>query len=226
MCRFLLLASDTPVDVQQIVQQFVRTCQPSTGGGGGWQGDGWGVAWWQAPRGWHLYRSVQPIWTEPQVIQRLPATRHLVVHARSASFTEHRGDVSYNQPYVAGPYVFVFNGLLRGVRLPHRVPGAIGAEKIWTLVQAELAQGRMLPHALARVYALLVQSSREIRACNFAVSSGREYAWVNGNPQGQSYYQLRCVQAPGLRMVSSEPFGPWPWQPCPGASGALCHTIT
>ena len=81
-----------------------------------------------------------PIWTEIDAIQHLPPTRHLLVHARSASFAHHKGNITYSQPYVCAPYAFVFNGFLKGVRLPRRVPGAIGAEKIWSLVQEQLAR--------------------------------------------------------------------------------------
>ena len=219
MCRFMLLASAAPTAVHETVLQFAQMCRRSTDHAGDWQGDGWGVAWWYEPAGWCLYRSVLPIWTEPQVIRRLPATRHLLVHARSASFAEHKGDVSYNQPFIAGPYAFVFNGMLKGVRFPRKVSGAIGAEKIWMLVRAQFRLGVPLPQALAQVYAQLERHSREIRACNLGVSNGQEYAWYNGNPQGQAYYQLRCTRADTWRMVSSEPFGSWPWQTCTGVSG-------
>jgi predicted glutamine amidotransferase len=174
------------------------------------------VAWWGEPVGWYRYRSVQPIWAERQVIHRLPQTRQLLVHARSASFAEHTGNVSYNQPYIAGPYAFVFNGLLKGVRFPRKVSGAIGADKIWALVREQLRLAVPLPQALSQVYAQLDRYSREIRACNLGLSNGQGYAWYNGNPQGQDYYQLRCAHAGTLRMVSSEPFGSWGWQRCCG----------
>jgi predicted glutamine amidotransferase len=220
MCRFLLLASDTPSATHETVLQFAQMCRRSTGHAGDWQGDGWGVAWWDEPAGWCLYRSVLPIWTEPQVIRCLPSTRQLLVHARSASFAEQKGDVSYNQPYIVGPYAFVFFGLLKGVCFPRKVPGAIGAAKVWTLVREQLRLGVPLQQALARVYAQLDRYSREIRACNLGVSNGQEYAWYNGNPQGQAYYQLHYTRADTWRMVSSEPFGPWSWQNCPGVVGA------
>jgi predicted glutamine amidotransferase len=153
MCRFLLLASATPTAVHEMLLQFAQMCRRSMDHAGAWQGDGWGVAWWDEPAGWCLYRSVLPIWTEPQVLRRLPSTRHVLVHARSASFAEQKGDVSYNQPYIAGPYAFVFNGMLKGVRFPHKVPGAIGAMKIWALVHAQLRLGVPLQQALAQVYA-------------------------------------------------------------------------
>ena len=84
-----------------------------------------------AREAWQVQHSVAPIWTETDAIQHLPPTRHLLVHARSASFAHHKGNIAYSQPYMCTPYAFVFNGFLKGVRLPRRVPGAIGAEKIW-----------------------------------------------------------------------------------------------
>jgi predicted glutamine amidotransferase len=216
MCRFLLLASEATIEVRQMVLQFARMCQRSTDHDGDWQGDGWGIAWWHAPAGWRCYRSVMPIWTERQVLEHLPQTRHVVVHARSASFAEHKGDVAFNQPYLAGPYAFVFNGLLKGVRFPHKVPGAIGAEKICSLVQAQLQQGVTLRQALRQVYAQLERHSREVRACNMGLSNGQGYAWYNGNPRDMAYYQLHCMHQGPVRMVSSEPFGAWQWQPCSG----------
>ena len=141
MCRFLLLASPMLCDMRPYVMQFAQMCQHSTGlHGEGWQGDGWGVAWRDDREAWQVQHSVAPIWTEIDTVQHLPPIRHLLVHARSASFAHHKGNIAYSQPYVCAPYAFVFNGFLKGVRLPRRVPGAIGAEKIWSLVQEQLAQ--------------------------------------------------------------------------------------
>jgi hypothetical protein len=159
-----------------------------------------------------VQHSVAPIWTETDTIQHLPRTHHLLVHARSASFAHHRGNIAYSQPYVWGSYAFVFNGFLHGVRLPRRVPGAIGAAKIWSLVQAQLTQSVPLPQALATVYAVLARSSRDIQACNMGLSDGHTYAFYNGNPHGQAYYQLHQARQGALHMVCSEPFGAWAWQ--------------
>lgn len=212
MCRFLMLTAAAPHDVRHIVTQFAEMCRNSTSLEGDWQGDGWGLAWQQAPGEWQQHRSLAPIWTETAIMAQLPLTHHVVVHARSASFAEHKDNVEYNQPYVHGSHVFVFNGLVKGVHLPRRVPGAIGAQKIWYLIRQQLRQGNTPPQALAQVYALLDQHSREIRACNLGVSNGQEY-WVwNGNPTGNPYYALHHAQDDALRMVSSEPFGEWTWR--------------
>lgn len=212
MCRFLPLTSQEPCEVGHIVRPFAQMCQQSRGMAGDWQGDGWGVAWWEEGQGWQRHRDIAPIWTESDVMQNLPQTRQLVVHARSASFAHHRGSVDYNQPYLWGDYAFVFNGFIQGVRLPRRVPGNIGAEKIRCLVQERLQQGASPQQTLEDVFNLLVRHSREIRACNLGLSNGREYVTYNGNPSGASYYQLHHVQHDALRMVSSEPFGTWEWR--------------
>ena len=225
MCRFLLLAAPAPYDMCPFVVQFAHMCQRSTGlNGEGWQGDGWGVAWWHDRDGWQMQHSVAPIWTETDALQRLPLTHHLLVHARSASFAHHTGNIAYSQPYVCAPYAFVFNGFLRGVRFPRRVPGAIGAEKIWSLVQAQLAQGVPLQQALAAVYTVLAHHSRDIQACNMGLSDGQRYVLYNGNPHNRAYYQLHQAQEGRLHMVCSEPFGAWEWRPTqPGSTGWACE---
>ena len=214
MCRFLLLSSDEPCDVWQVLEPFARMCEQSTCLDGDWQGDGWGVAWWQEEVGWSLHRSLAPIWTEADYGRQVPVTRRLVVHARAASFPEHKGNLAYAQPYVHGPYAFVFNGLIAGVRLPPgmKIPGAIGAEKIWYLVRQRLAEGLAFREALAWVYAFLERRSRRIQACNMGLSDGRQEASHNGNPTGHSYYRIHQARRGGVRLICSEPFGDWPWQ--------------
>ncbi len=214
MCRFLLLTAPHACDMRPYVTQFAEMCAHSTGlSGEGWQGDGWGVAWRDALEPWQVQHSIAPIWTEMARLQQLPPTRHLLAHARSASFLHHKGNMAYSQPYIREPYAFVFNGFLRGVRLPRPVPGAIGAEKIWCLVQEQLAQGMAPAPALAAVYTLLARHSRDIQACNLGLSDGQTHAFYNGNPRGAGYYQLHSATQGTLSMVCSEPFGTWAWQP-------------
>lgn len=214
MCRFLLLSSQAPIEVGEVVEQFARMCERSTCLDGDWQGDGWGVAWWEEDAGWSLHRSLAPIWTEANHGAQVPATRRLVIHARAASFPEHKGDLAFAQPYVHGPYAFVFNGLIEGVRPPRgmKIPGAIGAEKIWYLVRQRLEKGSALRDALAWGYAFLERRSRRIQACNMGLSDGHRVVSYNGNPSGHTYYQLFQAQRQGVRLICSEPFGDWPWQ--------------
>ena len=212
MCRFLLLHAQETDAVHQVAQAFAQMCQHSTGPEGSAQGDGWGVAWRHDDGQWRLHRSVAPIWTETQVLQQLPLTRHVVVHARRASFARHQGEVLYNQPYLWENYAFVFNGFVKGVKLRQPVPGTIGAEKIWYLVRQQLQRGAAPADALERVYTLLSRHSRELRACNMGLHNGQELVVYNGNPSATPYYDLHHVYQTGLRMIGSEPFGHWAWQ--------------
>ena len=214
MCRFLLLSSEAPIEMGEVVEQFARMCEQSTCLDGDWQGDGWGVAWWETEAGWSLHRSLAPIWTEADYAGQVPATRRLVIHARAASFPQHKGDLAFAQPYVHGPYAFVFNGLIEGVRPPRgmKIPGAIGAEKIWYLVRQRLEKGSALRDALAWGYTFLERRSRRIQACNMGLSDGRQTVSHNGNPTGHTYYQLFQAQRQGVRLICSEPFGDWPWR--------------
>ncbi len=211
MCRFILLASPEPCDMREFAAQFAQMCQRSNCLDGDWQGDGWGLAWLDDNAAWQRHRSLEPIWTEPEAVQDIPLTRHLVMHARAASFPHQKGRIGYNQPYVHGAHAFVFNGLIKGVKLPRKVPGSIGAAKIWWLVREQLEQGASPQQALDHVYALLAEHSRAIQGCNLGLSNGQDYAFYNGNPSGLEYYQLHQAQHDTLRMVCSEPFGDYTW---------------
>jgi hypothetical protein len=59
---------------------------------------------------------------------------------------------------------------------------------------------------------MLARSSRDIQACNMGLSDGHTYAFYNGNPHAQAYYQLHQARQEALHMVCSEPFGTWAWQ--------------
>jgi predicted glutamine amidotransferase len=211
MCRFILLASPEPYDMRELAVQFAHMCQQSKCLDGDWQGDGWGMAWQDHEGAWQRHRSLAPIWTDADALADLPPTHHLIIHARAASFPYQKGHLSYNQPYVHGSHAFVFNGLIKGVRLPRKVPGSIGAAKIWWLVREQLDQGTPLQQALDHVYDLLAEHSSRIQACNMGLSNGREYVFCNGNPGGLDYYQIYQAQQDALHMASSEPFGDYAW---------------
>ena len=108
-----------------VLESFRERCRDSRE----YQGHGWGAAW-RSSGAWSRYRSLTPIWDDDP---ELPAeVDFLVVHARSA-FRDEGIDIENNMPFYRGERVFVFNGELQGVRL--RVPGRIGAEKIFNLIE-------------------------------------------------------------------------------------------
>ena len=214
MCRFLLVHSQEPLDTSSLLISFAQMCEASSARHGEWQGDGWGMAWVTESGQWLCHKSLNPVWEDVGAFNSgdAPPTRVFAVHARNASFAKDRRDLAFNQPFVdagrAAPAqcAFVFNGLLRGVALPRRVPGAIGAQRIWNLLREEMA-ARPAMQAMAIVTDLLAAHTLVIVACNIGlIDAQRIYASCRYSRPGD-YYQLRwhASSAPsGLRMVCSE----------------------
>ncbi len=129
MCRILGLQADEPVDAVPWIEAFGSRCRDSEE----FHGHGWGMSWQEHGR-WRRYRSIRPIWEDTV---DLPATRLVLVHARSA-FRNEGIVVENNMPFLSGELesprgdrhgarAFAFNGELRGVRLT--VPGVTGAAR-------------------------------------------------------------------------------------------------
>lgn len=213
MCRFLLLKAQQPIQPATFLYAFAEMARQSTAGGEGiWQGDGWGVSWLTNNQQWQSHKSLQTIWTDHADFATLPPSRRWMVHARSASFPQHKGVLDYNQPYHQGPYTFVFNGLLRGVKLPQRVAGEIGAQKIWTLLQHYLATQSPV-EALQQLRQTLSTHSQEIKALNIGLADQQHcYAFCTfaANP---AYYTLQLHRSAELQMICSEPLRGYTFSP-------------
>lgn len=205
MCRFLLLNAQTPIQPAGLFHAFADMAQHSTSAGASvWQGDGWGVSWLDSNQRWQLHKSLQPIWTDRTAFATLPPSHRWVVHARSASFPQHKGVLSYNQPYHQEAYAFVFNGLLRGVKLPQRVAGEIGAQKIWGLLQHYLTT---LPpvEALQQLRHTLLTHTKELKALNIGLADRSGcYAFCTFAAHS-AYYTLQLHRSAELQMICSEP---------------------
>ena len=160
MCRFLMMRGEQPFQALPVLESFRERCRDSRE----YQGHGWGAAW-RSSGAWSRYRSLTPIWDDDP---DLPSeVDFLVVHARSA-FRDEGIDIENNMPFYRGERVFVFNGELQGVRL--QVPGRIGAEKIFNLIEGR-DEGD-LDVAVAACDSLLVSKSARVRAMNLALTDG------------------------------------------------------
>ena len=203
MCRFLLVKSKKPLKPKELLIKFAEMARKSRADDGDRQDDGWGMAWVDNQKQWQLKKSLFPIWKKVNSFDNFPSTKIFVVHARSASFPKDKGILAYNQPYIDGEYSFVFNGLLRRVSLP-KVPGDIGAEKIWYLLKRELKKNNV-HHALEKTKKLLLENSKEIVAFNIglATSKGKIYSscYFTKHPE---YYQLHTLKNQSLETICSE----------------------
>jgi glutamine amidotransferase len=196
MCRFLMMRGREPFAPAAILDAFRARCRDSRE----YQGHGWGAAW-RTMGVWSRYRSLTPIWEDAPA---LPAeVDFLVVHARSA-FRDEGIAIENNMPFYRRERVFVFNGELRGVRL--RVPGRIGAEKVFHLID-ERDEGD-LDEAVAAADALLVSKSARVRAMNLALTDGdRIYASCRYTEM-PDYFTLHYREG-DVAAVCSEPLDPY-----------------
>ncbi len=202
MCRFLLAESEQPFQPQELVHKFAEMSRQSKSYDGDWQGDGGGISWF-ANNEWQGMTSLNPFWENADTFSQIPDTKQVVMHARSASFPDQKGILEYNQPYIAGKYAFVFNGMLKGVALPYRLDGKIGAQKIWSLVQKYLEDNSPV-ESLQKTVDLLNKHTREIQALNLGLADGTNiysYTQFGSHPE---YYNLRIYETPEMNIVCSE----------------------
>lgn len=135
---------------------------------------------------------------------KVPKTRALVAHARSATFPEHKGNIDYNEPYLSGDYCYVFNGMLKGVRL--EAEGEIGAQKIWSLLQKELTTNEPF-RALENISEMLRKNSRSIKGLNIALAKKDNFFVVCGKQGSGDYFTLRKLLNGDLEIICSEEIG-------------------
>jgi predicted glutamine amidotransferase len=215
-----MVKSLEPISPLGFLEAFAAAARVSRSFDGDWQGDGWGISYRiddSDKNIWKPYRSLEPVWEDDKVFAGFSETQFFCAHARSASFPQHQGRLEYNQPFIDGRYAYVFNGLIRGVRLPFAVPGDIGAQKIWSLLKGFLAEDP--PRiSLERLKSLLLDSCREIQALNVGLCDGTHIYALNHYARLPEYYRLHRHTSPSKRIISSEPLAGYSWEPLPADS--------
>jgi len=201
MCRFLLCKSKQLISPKKILDSFAKMAQKSKAYDGDWQGDGWGFSWLRDNK-WQEYRSVKPIWEEKEKLSEFPQSYIFSIHARSASFPQHKNNIEYNQPYINESYSYVFNGLLKGVTLS--LPGDIGAQKIWLLLNDYLKKMNLI-QALYKTTDILKKNSRIIQALNIGIAGKNTISAYCYYLQHQKYYSLQYSNNPDIKIICSEP---------------------
>lgn len=204
MCRFLLVKSAKSLYPKTLLTKFAKIVSKSRSYDGDRHNDGWGIAWVGNDKRWQLKKSLTPIWEEVSTFNQFPKTKFFVVHARSSSFDKDKKILSYNQPYIDHNYAFVFNGLLKGVSLS-KVPGDIGAEKIWYLLKKELKKNNVV-NALKKTKKLLIENSKEIIALNIGLAVVRENKIYSLSyfTKYAKYYQLYRFKNSSREIICSE----------------------
>lgn len=203
MCRLLLIKSQSAQPVQSDLAAFADLCRHSPE----YQGHGWGLAYKDEQNQWRHYRSLTPIWADD--LSFVPATRWLLVHARSA-FQNEGIVVENNMPFTQGDKQFIFNGELRGVRL--RAPGRIGAEKLFHTVSAH--EHEDMKQGVKRAVTTILERSRYVRAMNMILTEGERSFVFSYFGESAEYFTLyRHDQATCTRICSGHYGDPQDWHP-------------
>lgn len=193
-----------------LLSEFATMCERSPAPDGDWQGDGWGVAW-QGDDGWQVKKSLSPIWQERHMFVTVPPTKMLVAHARSAGFPQHKGNIEFNQPYTEGGVCFVFNGMLRGVSIPIKLEGVIGAQKIFSFLRHEVAK-KTGDEALRALAATAKAHTRHIVGMNVGLVRGDRLFALCDYTDNEEYFSVRYYQDSCLTLLCSAPLRPYVWK--------------
>lgn len=210
MCRFLIIKSSDKINPQTFLKDFAQVCFISRAPDGEMQKDGFGVAWKDNGE-WQTKKSLLPIWEEQHLFEEVPETNFLVAHARGAGFEKDRGSLDFNEPFIEESLCFVFNGMIRGVRLKKKVPGKIGSQKVLSLLKEEMIL-KSPNQALKSVQKLILENSREVEGMNVGVIDGDKISVLCQYSENEKYYTLHFYEDENLTIICSEKFGDYNWQ--------------
>ncbi len=202
MCRFIVVRSQEKINPKEILRAFSQMCEKSRTPDGDRQGDGWGVAW-KTDNTWNLHKSIKPVWEEKAFFDTLPGTNLFAVHARSSGFPEHNNIIEFNQPYIDGSLCFVFNGMIRKVKLPFPLEGKIGAQKIFSLIKKELKQNTA--DVLSHVNKTISSYAQEVRGMNIALVNGQSVSALCRYTNDANYFSIHYIDSSRITVVCSEP---------------------
>ncbi|MEI6222007.1 MAG: class II glutamine amidotransferase [bacterium] len=206
MCRLLYISCIQPIALSVNLAAFAETSRTSPR----WQGDGWGIVFKNADGEWQSYKSLESIWNEQTVFSALPATRFALSHVRGA-FGVNTKKLENTHPFQSGKWWFAFNGNIQGMKM--RVPGSIGAKKIFNLVLNELEISKP-EDALCNVADEIARNSRYIVGLNCILTDGEKtYVYCRwGEREDEDYYAIRYYKSGDLTIVCSREYGEYPFE--------------
>lgn len=213
MCRILALKT-TGIDEKtrkRVLLDFVSMCEKSRTIEGDRQENGWGISWLDENSQWQSFHSLQPIWNDQKKLLSLPNSNHFMIHARSASFNDYLNDVSVNQPYTNENISFAFNGVIKGIKLRQKVPGKIGAQKIFNLILQKI-KTKKIQDAFEIVYELIVNNSKEIESLNCVISDQEKIYMLSDSNTDHEYFQPYIFEDNNIKMFCSEKIGNYDWR--------------
>jgi len=206
MCRFAVSFSRLSISTADFLSHFAEIAQKNPAPDGEKQEDGWGIAYWKGKK-WEIYKSVLPIWQEKRVFNQFSSTRKIVVHARSASFSWQKKMISANQPYYQDGLLFVFNGMIKKVKLSLFPPleGEVGAKKIFSLLLRLKKSFGEEKKAIEKTFYLIKKNSEQIYGFNLALVGESKFYVFSYFTCFPEYYNLWYLKEKEKIVVASNP---------------------
>ncbi len=194
MCRLLLIKSKNSFDIKNQLKKFSRVAHSSPE----YQGNGWGCAYISGDS-WKLYKDLIPIWEDD--LGQFGHTTLLIAHARSAGDDEPIA-IECNMPYNHNNFMYVFNGFLKGVRLP--ADGVIGSEKVFNYILR--FHNSDLFEAFSRGLEIIRKRSEYIKALNIVMTDKEQVCVCSIYSENKDYYTLFSKTSNDTLMICSAPF--------------------
>lgn len=192
MCRLLLVKAAKDFTIHEQLKVFADISKHSKE----FQGHGWGCAYLKGNQ-WRIYKNTKPIWEDD--LSPFGETTILLGHARSA-YKDEGITIENNMPFYDDPYVFIFNGELRGVRISEK--GRIGAEKIFNFIK-RLYNGNML-EALRRGVEVIQKRTRYVRAMNIIISDKSDIYVASVFSDDPEYFTMHYKETSDQFIICSE----------------------
>ena len=236
MCRFVGYTG-RPVTLASILLDaplslLVQSYAPRHQAVGRFNGDGWGVGWWDPRRPEPArYRSPQPMWSDASFasIAGVIDTTTLVAAVRNASVGMPVAETN-SHPFTDGSWLFTHNGVVDGFtgalgvglrrelseRRAAAITGSTDSEVLFAMVLDRLDAGSAPADALTSVLESVL--GRTTGRLNLLLARpGELYATRSGD-------SLWVHTDDGATVVASEPFDERPGWTEVAEGGAVCAT--
>ena len=207
MCRFLMVKSKKNLSIAELIFEFAQKSKESRE----WQGDGWGVSWLDSKNKWRVSKSLSPIWENVKALAKVPESKIFLVHARSSSSDKDKDCLEYNQPFIREKIALVFNGSIIGMRTSVKIPGKIGSQKIFHLIE-KCIPNYGIEDAIRKTRIMIEHNSREIEALNIGICDKEKFYLLCRHNGDEDYYGIRYFKDGKITIVCSEQISTFPFR--------------
>lgn len=204
MCRFGIILSKKPVNLNLAIKDFSRLSKENPAPDGDKQEDGWGVIYNVKNKGYSVFKSTLPIWEDNSAdyFDNVFSTQ-IFLHSRSATFASQKNRLDLNQPFFSKNFIFVFNGRIGGVKMPFKVEGNAGSERILNLIETFFSIYNNLEKAILKTVELLKKHSKKIYGLNFSLFFKETLFTYSYFEEYEDYYKLYYWKKGDFIVVSS-----------------------